>query len=138
MRKAQYKIPGADGDPGDAQCVVYYFGPGQGGSAKNNADRWIAQFTQPDGTPSKDRARILFQSFGTAQAMLVEVKGTYNPQSMDGSPGTAALPGSMLIGAIVPGPDAPWFFKMTGPERTVEKNRGAFQELLKSVGSAGQ
>ena len=41
MRKAQYRVPG---EAGDAECVVFYFGPGQGGDAMANAERWAAQW----------------------------------------------------------------------------------------------
>ena len=31
MRKAQYTVPAAGGDMETSECVVFYFGPGQGG-----------------------------------------------------------------------------------------------------------
>jgi hypothetical protein len=46
MRRAQYKVPGP---AGAGECVVFYFGPGQGGDAQSNAERWASQFTQPGG-----------------------------------------------------------------------------------------
>jgi len=42
-------------------------------------------------------------------------------------------PGYMLLGAIAEGPDANWFFKLTGPEATVEAQRAGFEALLKSL-----
>jgi hypothetical protein len=39
----------------------------------------------------------------------------------------------MLLGAIAAGPDAPWFFKFTGPETTVRAQREAFAKLLGSL-----
>jgi hypothetical protein len=116
MRFAQFRVSGVDGDPEDAECAVFYFGPGQGGSPKDNATRWIGQFRQPDGGSSEERAKIGVQSVNGKQVMFVEVAGDYS-----------------LIGAIVSGPDAPWFFKLTGPRRTVEANRGAFSELIASI-----
>src|ERR1041384_3439741 len=52
MRVAQYKLPKAEGDTEDASLVLYYFGPGQGGSVTANIDRWISQMKQPDGSPA--------------------------------------------------------------------------------------
>jgi hypothetical protein len=34
---------------------------------------------------------------------------------------------------VAEGPDANWFFKFTGPAKTVEAQRAAFGELLKSL-----
>ena len=39
----------------------------------------------------------------------------------------------MLLGAIAEGPDANWFFKVTGPEVTVKANQGAFEKMLQSL-----
>ena len=54
MRQAQYLVPG---EGGDGQCVVFYFGAGQGGGVHANADRWADQFSQPDGSSSRDARR---------------------------------------------------------------------------------
>jgi hypothetical protein len=43
MRRAQYRVTG---EAGDGECVVFYFGPGQGGDAQANAERWAGQFEQ--------------------------------------------------------------------------------------------
>jgi hypothetical protein len=50
-----------------------------------------------------------------------------------GSPDAGAQENSMLLGSIAEGPDAPWFFKMTGPQATVEANREAFEAMMKSL-----
>ena len=130
MRVAQYRIDGAGGT---AECVVYYFGPNQGGSATANAERWAGQFTQPDGSSSLDRMNVSAIDRAGGPAQLVEVTGTYDGgMTMTDEPATPR-PGSMLLGGIVPGPDAPWFFKLTGPEATVRAERERFVTLLRSV-----
>ncbi len=50
MRKSQYRLPGPD-TGGDAEVAVF---AGIGGSAQANIDRWIGQFSGPDGSPAKD------------------------------------------------------------------------------------
>jgi hypothetical protein len=132
MRYTQYRVSGVDGDPEDAECAVFYFGPGQGGSPKDNASRWVSQFSQPDGKSSEERAKIEVKTVNGKQAMFVEVGGTYTP-SMMGQPGGEPKKDYALIGAIVSGPDAPWFFKLTGPRRTVEASRAAFTDLIASI-----
>ena len=131
MRQAQYRVPGP---AGDGQCVVYYFGAGQGGGPEANAQRWADQFEQPDGSSSRE---ILRTQEGEARGMpllLVEVTGTYREggMMMTGGPQTTK-PDYMLKGAIVQGPDANWFFKFTGPEETVQANAEHFQALVDSI-----
>ena len=77
----------------------------------------------------------------TEQAFTVdraEVRGTYtpSPMAMGGGPEPQPRPDFMLLGAIVPGPDANWFFKCTGPAKTMESNRARFDTLLASVRKA--
>ena len=43
MRLATYTVPPAAGDHEGAECGVFYFGQGQGGSVDANMDRWIGQ-----------------------------------------------------------------------------------------------
>jgi hypothetical protein len=42
-------------------------------------------------------------------------------------------PGAMLLGGIAVGPDAPWFFKFTGPEALLREQRPAFQRMMESI-----
>ena len=132
MRYAQYRVSGVDGDPDDAECAVFYFGPGQGGSPEENASRWVGQFAQPDGSSSQDRAKIDVKTVNGKEVMFVEVGGTYTA-SMMGAPGAEPKKDYSMLAAIVPGPDAPWFFKLTGPRRTIEANREAFTSLIASI-----
>ena len=56
MRIAQYRVPGP---AGDAECIVFYFGAGQGGDPLANARRWAGQFTLPDGRPAEETMKIV-------------------------------------------------------------------------------
>ncbi len=51
MRLAQWRV----GE--QSEVVIFYFGPGQGGSTEANIERWMGQFEQPDGSSTKDRAK---------------------------------------------------------------------------------
>jgi hypothetical protein len=131
MRKAQYRLRAAPGDREDGECVVYYFGAGQGGDVKSNLDRWAAQFT---GFGS-NRPKFSETKVGGLSISRAEVRGTYTPSPMmlGGGPEPQPKPDYMLLGAIVPGPEANWFFKCTGPGKTMEANRAPFDSLLASV-----
>lgn len=130
MRKAQYLIPKSGGDAEDGECAVFYFGPGQGGPAQANAERWASQFSGSDGGAPKPT--ISEETVGNAQVMKVFVEGTYQNSAMMGG-SSEAKAGYMLLGAIVEGPDANWFFKCTGPAATMKDNRDAFDAMIASV-----
>ena len=130
MRLAQYRVPGTDGD---GECVVFYFGAGQGGDPMANAARWAGQFEQPGGGSSLDAMQVTEVEGAHVGVRLVVVTGIYD----GGMTMTAAPPEKkadyMLMGGIVEGPDAPWFFKLTGPETTLRAERNSFVRLLQSV-----
>src|ERR671912_2758201 len=52
MRAATYSIPNVAGESGTAECVVNYFGPGQGGDVAANMERWRGQVLGADGEPA--------------------------------------------------------------------------------------
>jgi hypothetical protein len=129
MRRAQYRVPGPRGD---AECVVFYFGPGQGGDPQANAERWASQFVAADGKPATSNLKTRATKSGGLDVLFVETKGTYMAGSMAGGGGDRQ-PGYALLGAIVEGPDANWFFKLTGPEATVAAQRAPFEAMIGSM-----
>ena len=126
VRRAQYRVPGS---AGDGEMVVFYFGPGQGGDPMANATRWANQFSQPDGSSSLDQLKTSEQTVAGLSVLRVELDGRYqNPFTSD-----PPIDEATLLAAIVSGPDANWFFKLTGPSATVESNRTAFESLVGSL-----
>jgi hypothetical protein len=130
MRRAQYRAPGA---AGAAECVVFYFGPGEGGDAKSNAERWASQFRPADGRSSEAAMKTSSLAVGNIKVLLVEVTGTYAGGMAMGGAAPTEQPNYMLLGAIAEGPDANWFFKLTGPEATVRAQRAAFEQMIRSL-----
>lgn len=129
MRRAQYRIAGPGGP---AECVVFYFGPGQGGDAASNVARWAGQFRRPDGTPVGDALKTKRIQVGDIPVTLVEVTGTY-VGGMAGGPAGPERPNYMLLGAIAEGPEAGWFFRATGPRATLQGQRAAFDRMIRSL-----
>lgn len=130
MRQAQYRVPG---EAGDGECAVFYFGPGQGGDTMANAERWADQFTLADGSSARGAMKTSEIESGGLKIFLVEVAGTYRGgMTMTAAP-AASKPGYRLLGAVVPGPDANWYFKFTGPDATVSGARDAFLSMVKST-----
>ena len=130
MRKAQYRVTG---DAGDAECIVFYFGPGQGGDALSNAQRWADQFTLADGRPGKQGMQVENRTVGEIEVLVVSVSGTHQGGFRMQSTPEPPRENQMLLGAVAKGPDANWFFKLTGPRATVEAQRSAFDELIASL-----
>lgn len=129
MRMAQAGIPG---EGGEALLTAFYFGPGSGGGVESNLQRWAGQ-VEPD--PGVGARRETFDVNGF-RVTWMEVQGTLMPTGMGTGP-TTPQPNSRLLGAVVEGPQGPWFFKATGPASTLEAQRDAFLSLLRSVQPRG-
>jgi len=110
------------------EAVFYYFGAGQGGDAKANVDRWLGQFASPPVSKTEE-----LDANGT-KVTLVTATGTYNDGAMMGP--KTPKENYTLLGAIVPGNDAPVFIKLTGPKDALAKITEEFKSLIKSPFSA--
>lgn len=120
MRLATYKFKGPDGDAELAVSMA-------GGDVNSNVERWKKQFT------GEARSNVEERTVGAFKVTVVTVEGTYAGMAMPGAPAGAPMENAMMLGAIVEGGkgDA-HFFKMTGPAKTVDAAKPAFDELIKS------
>jgi hypothetical protein len=132
MRAATYTLPPVEGDSAGAECAVYFFGPGQGGSVEANLDRWKGQITGPDGKPAP--AKISKRTIRQLPMTTIDTSGDYS-----GMGGPTMTPTSRsvaknyrLLGAIIEGPEGTVFVKLTGPAKTVAARRAEFEQLLGS------
>jgi hypothetical protein len=130
MRAAEYGISGDD----RSELTVFYFGPDQGGTVDANITRWLGQITQPDGSPSADRAKRDERNVGGIQVTLLEVAGNYSAgMAMPGAPPQAPIEDALMLGAIAIGPKGPVFFKLVGPRASVEQAREGFRQMIDSL-----
>ena len=131
MRAATYTISPAQGDTAGGECIINYFGPGQGGSVEANIDRWKSQMLGQDGKPTP--ANVAKRSVRGISMTTVDAAGTYTgmggPMAMSSKP----VAGYRLLGAIVEGPQGTLFIKLTGPAKTVAANTAKFDQLLASI-----
>ncbi len=129
MRKAQFRLPRAEGDSEDAEMVVFYF-QGGGGGVQANIDRWIGQFSRADGSPANDIAKVTKKVIHGIPVTTVDVSGTYSGAM--GPMGAASQPKGAyrMLAAVAEASDGPWFFKLTGPEKTVTKWESSFQSFV--------
>jgi hypothetical protein len=130
MRAATYSITPAAGDRGVAECVVNYFGPGQGGGVEANIERWKGQVQGPDGKPAP--AKVENRTVRGVPVVVIDSSGSYTGM---GGPMVASkpVPGYRLLGAIVEGPGGALFFKLTGPAKTIAGEEKNFNQLLSSI-----
>jgi hypothetical protein len=129
MRKGQYALPKVAGDGEDGELAVFYFGSGQGGSVEANIERWIGQISQPDGSSSKEKAKTNKKEIGGMPVTLVDVSGTYSAGMMSNAP---PRQGYRMLAAVAETTEGPWFFKLTGPEKTIAKWSSSFDQFIGS------
>ncbi len=127
MRFTTYLVPSAHGDAEGAECAVFFFGSGQGGSVQDNIDRWIHQF-EDAGTPQKSEKEV-----NGLKVSLVTVDGTYTGMVGPMMGGGEKKSNYRLLGAIVDAPQGMVFFKLTGPKATVAGAEGAYNGLIGSL-----
>lgn len=131
MRLAQFQVPGK---AGNAEAIVFYFGPGGGGPVQANIERWTSQFSAPDGKPVKPAVRT-FKVSGM-QATSVELHGNY-ARGMGMGPQGAVLLNHSLLAQVVETPKGNLTFHLWGPRATVASNRAGFEAMVKGLRPAG-
>ena len=111
MRKATYVVAP------DAEMTV----SAAGGGVEPNVRRWSEQFGNAKPKTEKKKVNGL-------DVTTVELEGPYAAM---GAP--AAVADQMLLGAVVDLGESQWFFKLTGPKKTVTSARGDFEKLVASL-----
>ena len=130
MRAATYTIAAAPGDRANAECGMYFFGAGQGGTIEANLERWKGQFKGPDGKIAP--AQIGKRTVNGLAIVTIDTSGEYSGMGGPMAPSAASVPGYRLLGAIVAGPGGNLFVKLTGPAKTVAANQQEFEQILTS------
>lgn len=129
MRLLQMAVPGAPEHP-EAEMVVYYFGPGQGGSVEANVDRWRSQFAGPEGGPVEPEISR-FEASGMP-VTVVELTGTYTRGVGTGAAGPARSE-QTLVAAVLESDRGSLFIQLHGPRATVALHREVFADFLRSL-----
>jgi hypothetical protein len=128
MRIATYILPTGPDDK--AECAVYFFGQGKGGTVDANIDRWKGQLVDAAGKPSK--ADIQKKTIHGLTVTTIDSTGNYTGMGgpMNASP--TVHNNYRLLGAIVEGPGGNIFVKFTGPSRLVAANLKNFEQMIAS------
>ncbi len=125
----EFSIPATEGDANDGRLTVM----GAGGSIEANIDRWIGQFSQPDGKATKDRTKQETLTVDGQKVYLVDITGTYKDQRGPFAPATMYDDYRMLAAIIATEKSGHYFVKFYGPKKTVAANEEAFRAMIESL-----
>ena len=104
-----------------------------GGGVEANIQRWMNQFTQPDGKLTKERTVIKKLKIAGQQVRWVDIRGTYKDRRGPVAPAVLRKDYRML-GAIIGVKDlGDYFVKLYGPRRTISDSEKSFEGLIKSL-----
>jgi hypothetical protein len=131
LRAHEFFIPKADGDKEDAELAIFFFGAGSGGSVEENLKRWKGMMAPPMGKTIDDVSKVDKFKVGKVDITYLDISGTYLFKPF--GPNTKVTPKEnyRFIGAIFDSENGPYFIRLTGPARTMEQNKKAFDDWLK-------
>lgn len=130
MRAATYTVATKEANGASAECVVYFFGAGQGGGVDANLERWKGQIVGPDGKPAE--AKIDKRTIHGLPVTTIDSTGDYTGMGGPMTSSKSVQSNYRLMGAIVEGPAGNVFLKFTGPAKTVAAHQSEFEQLLNS------
>jgi hypothetical protein len=136
-RVGQWSVAPLRGQAGDGgQVVCFYFGPGVGGTVKENIDDWIGSIFNAEGHPAA--AEVKHRQTRGVNISQVVVFGTYNQAvPIPGIP-PISKPDYGLIGTVLENPQGNVYWRFTGPESLITANLPLFNRMIDSVKPVGK
>jgi hypothetical protein len=118
MRKGTFTIPGDGGATAELAITAF---PGDVGGDVANVNRWRGQLQLTPQSPEEVLGSI--QRF-EANGLKIGFVEMANP---------AGSSPTRVLGGIVPYEGSTWFFKVTGPDALVAREKAAFMAFLKTI-----
>jgi hypothetical protein len=118
MRKGTYAITGDGGAAAELAITAF---PGDVGGEVANVNRWRGQLQL---TPIAERDVAGAVTRLSANGLAITVLDVTNP---------SLTPPAHMIGAMVPYDGSTWFFKLTGSDALVAREKPAFLEFVQSI-----
>ena len=133
MRVYQFKLPRAEGDKDDAELALFFFKTFSG-SAEDNLKRQRAKFEPAAGKDKVEEAVDKKFKVGPLDATYQDVKGTFLSKFPPFAPDAKVTKKENYrqLYVIFENKDGQYYMTLLGPEKTVEKNKKAFDEWLKN------
>ncbi len=129
--ETEFSIPSAGDLPPGRMTVM-----GAGGSVQANVDRWYSQFTQPDGSDTKQKAVTKTIKIAGCTVTMVDVSGTFKdaPGGPFAGGKTIDRPDYRMLAAIVETPGSgSQFLKFYGPAATVAQEADGFRTMIEGM-----
>jgi len=127
----EFAVPAVKGDELEGRVTVM----SAGGSIEANIDRWYQQFSQPDGSSTKDKAKVEKKTIAGQQVTIVDLSGTFMDRPGPQAPGVERKDYRMLAAIVQTKNAGNAFIKFYGPQKTVTENAAAFNTMLDSLKS---
>ncbi|HEV3418328.1 MAG TPA: hypothetical protein VG056_16000 [Pirellulales bacterium] len=127
----EFAVPASKGDMEDGRVTVM----GAGGTVEANLDRWIAQFSQADGSetknqvPEADRKKTI----SGLEVQMVDLAGTFRdmPRPFDPNGGAVERQNYRMLAAVIASPKlGNYFIKFYGPRQTVSDHAEEFHKMI--------
>lgn len=133
MRAGTYLAAAVEGDSEGAECRVNFFGQGQGGNIQQNIDRWQSQMEAPGQEGVFADPLVSQVTVNGLDVAVMELSGTYLSKTRPMAREFTRKTDFKMFAAIVQAPGGMLFFKMTGPEKTMEFQRESFRQMIGSL-----
>lgn len=124
----EFSTPAAEGDDDGGRLTVM----AAGGSIEANIDRWVGQFTQPDGGDTRKRMKVEERKIAGHDVYLVDLAGTYKDSPGPFAPGVDRK-GYRMLAAIVVTREANFYLKLYGPQQTMAEQEAAFVQMIEGL-----
>lgn len=135
LRLYQFKIAKLEGDKEDAELVVFFFGAGGGGGTEENIKRWKTQFIAPEGKTIDEVSKLEKYKIGTAaDVVALDISGTFKYKNPPFSPTAKEerKENFRRFNVIFDTDKGAYFITLTGPAKTMAKNKAAFDGWIKA------
>jgi hypothetical protein len=133
FRTHHFIIPHVADDKTDAELIIFFFGPGGGGSAEANIERWKGMFIPPEGKKIEDVTKVENFKVGNVNVTYLDVQGTYKfKERPDPTAKEELRPDHRMLSVFFESPKGPYFFRLVGPAKTVTENKKAFEDWVKA------
>jgi hypothetical protein len=127
----EFAVSAEKGDTEDGRVTVM----GAGGTVDANVERWIGQFSQVDGSETKNQIAEANRkkTISGLEVRFVDLAGTYKEMSRPFDPNAASVERKdyRMLAAIIASPKlGNYFIKFYGPRQTITAHADEFRKMF--------
>lgn len=126
---AQVELPAVQEDSESGQLAIFRLEEDTT-YTQGEIHRWYGQFVQRGGRPTVEVARWEDFENNALHIRMVHFTGTFRQSRQRGDPETSKKRDWMNLSAVVRCPEGDWFFKGTGPRRTMKSYMEDMRQFL--------